>query len=207
MTTFEMSKKRFVDHYIYGKKQSINRNMAYGSMFAEGLELDELTGDPLLDIMISRMPQLGINDKPIQHKDGIEIIYAQRGGNEKLVVPYLRDGDEKIPLLAIPDTAIEGYTAFKEYKTSVRKWTQKMVDESGQVTFYATAIWLSYGFIPEDIELVNVVVEYMSDGALQPTGEMYRFKTTRSMIDIIKMTTRIKNAWKGIEEISQQELL
>ena len=82
-----------------------------------------------------------------------------------------------------------------------------MADESGQITFYATGIWLKYGFIPQDIELVNVQVEYMLDGTLQPTGEMWRFPTKRTMVDIIKMTGRMKKAWAGINELCEKELL
>lgn len=206
MTTFEMSEKKFIEQYIKGYKQRISRNMAYGSSFAQGLEDDELTGDPMLDIMMTKMPQLGINDKVIQCVGGIDVLYERRGKSETMQVPFILQGKEKIPLLAIPDTASPDYKQFKEYKTSVAKWTQKRADDSGQITFYVTAIYLAFGFIPEDIELVNVIVDYQSDGSLQPTGEMLKFKTTRSMVDVIKMISRIKKAWKQIGEVSQREM-
>lgn len=207
MTTWEMSPKKFVEQYLHGKKMRVSRNMAYGSKFAQGLEDEEFTGDPLLDIMIAKMPILDIQDKPIQCDNGIKVLFEQRGGKQIVEVPFVTDGKEKIPLLAVPDTAAKDYRAFKEDKTSVRKWTQKMADESGQITFYVTAIYLGYGFICEDIELINVPVAYQEDGSLQPTGELIRYKTTRNMVDIIKMTKRIKKAWKGIGELCQQELL
>lgn len=207
MTTYEMSPRKFIDQYIYGKKQRVSRNMAYGSLMAQSLEDEEFSGDPLLDIMITKVPKLDIHDKPIQCENGIEVMFSQRGKNELVKVPFLLDGKEKIPLLAVPDTAAKGYVAFKEDKTSVRKWTQKMADESGQITFYVTAIYLGYGFICEDIELINVPVEYQEDGSLSPTGEIIRYRTKRDMVDIIKMTKRIKKAWKGIGELAQAELL
>ena len=114
---------------------------------------------------------------------------------------------ETIRVLAKPDSAKEDYTAFLEYKTSTRFWTQKMADDSAQITFYATTIWLAKGFIPQDIELVNVHVEYLPDGQLQPTGEILRFPTKRTMVDIIKMTARIKRAWHGIKALCEHELL
>ena len=42
-----------------------------------------------------------------------------------------------------------------------------MVDEVGKSHFYATAMWLKTGKIPQDIELVDVVVGYerMADSA------------------------------------------
>ena len=82
-----------------------------------------------------------------------------------------------------------------------------MVDDSGQITFYATAIWLATGKIPQDIELVCATTEYGEDGSLQVTGDIFTFPTKRTLVDIIKMTTRIKKAWAGIKSICEKELL
>ena len=187
MTLFEMSPEKYADQYLFGKKQRINRNMAYGSLLADGLEAGESTGDPLLDLMMARLPKFELMDKSFEAD--------------------LPNGKETIKILAKPDTAQADYTAFAEYKTSVRKWTQKMVDESGQITFYATAMWLKTGKIPQDIELVDVVVGYEPDGRLQPTGDILRFPTKRTMVDIIKMTGRMKRAWTGIKALCEKELL
>lgn len=187
MTLFEMNPQKYVEQYIYGKKQRTTRNMAYGSLMADGLENDESTGDPVLDMMMAKIPKFEIRDKAFEVD--------------------LKDGKKKITLLCKPDTMKEDMTAFKEYKTSVRAWSQKMADESGQITFYATGMWLKIGKIPQDIELVDVVVQYNEDGSLTPTGEMLRFKTKRTMVDIIKMTGRIKRAWAGINKLCDSELL
>jgi len=205
MTLFERSPELYVEQYIYKKKQRINRNMAYGSQFAEGLESDEATGDPFLDLMAAKLPKFELMDRPVTDEKGIKIYFERDKTN--IFVPVLENGKDPIPLLSLPDTAKSDYTAFKEYKTSVRRWTQKMVDESGQIGFYTTAIWLKTGKIPQDIELVNVEVEYDPDGRLRPTGEIWRFPTKRDMTDIIKMTKRIRNAWSGIQELCQKELL
>ena len=187
MTLVEMSPEKYVDQYIYGKKQRITRNMAYGSMFADGLENEEATGDPALDLVIARMPKFELMDKAFEVN--------------------LPNGKEVIRLLAKPDTAKPDYSAFKEYKTSVRKWTQKMADESGQITFYATAMYLLTKKIPQDIELVNAQVEYTPDGRLQPTGDIWRFPTQRTMVDVIKMISRQKKAWAQIKALCEKELL
>lgn len=187
MTTFEMSPEKYADQYLYGKKNRISRNMAYGSMMADGLETEEATGDAVLDAMMARIPKFELMDVAFQAE--------------------LPDGKGKINILAKPDTAKADYSAFKEYKTSIRKWTQKMANDSGQITFYATTVLLKYGFIPKDIELVNVQVAYNDDGSISPTGELLRFPTTRSMIDIIKMTGRMKKAWHGIEKLCEKELI
>lgn len=207
MTTFEQSKERFIAQYVYGEKQRVSRNMAYGSKMAEGLEADEATGDPLLDLVMARIPKLEIRDFPVIDPKGTTVTFSRNGNNTPVTVPTLKNGKDPIPLMAVPDTATKDYRSFKEYKTSVRKWTQRMADESGQITFYATAIWIGYGFIPTDIELVNAQVEYDEEGRLQPTGDILCFPTKRTMVDVIKMTKRIKTAWSEILEVCQKELL
>ena len=116
MTLFEMSPEKYIEKYIYGHKERISRNMAYGSQFANGLEDEEATGDPLLDLMMARIPKFELMDKPLEAD--------------------LPNGKETIHLLAKPDSAKKDYTAFYEYKTSVRRWTQRMADESGRGGLY-----------------------------------------------------------------------
>jgi len=179
--------------------------MDYGSKLAKGLEFEESTGDPLLDIMMARLPKFDRMDEVVEDEKGIEVYDPHTKQTHK--VPFVTDRKEKIPLLAKPDTAKNDYSAFKEYKTSTVKWTQKKADDSGQITFYATAIYLKTGKIPEDIELVNVQTEYQEDGSMTVTGEIYRFKTHRTLVDILRMQSRIKKAWSGIKTLTANELL
>ncbi len=132
MTTFEMSHEKFVEQYYDGKKQRISRNMAYGSMMADGLEAEEATGDPILDLMMARIPKFERMDMHVEDPKGVDVEYTRHGKTSLLRVPILENkGGDDVPILALPDTAKEDYTAFKEYKTSVRSWTQRMADESG----------------------------------------------------------------------------
>jgi hypothetical protein len=204
MTKFEMSPERFIAEYVRKEKQRITRNMAYGSQMATGLEKDEASGDPMLDLMMATIPKFEIMDKPIESPKGVGVWYERDKKN--VMVPTITDGKEIIPLLAVPDTMRPDMSAFKEYKTSVRKWTKKMADESGQITFYATTIWLITGKIPADIELVNVPVAYQEGGQLSPTGELVQIPTRRTMVDVIRMTGRIKKAWAGIGELCEKEI-
>lgn len=187
LVLFERSAKEYADRYIRGIEQYETINMAYGSLMADGLEHGEATGDPILDMMIARLPKFELMDIGFEVKLG--------------------KGKGAVPLLAKPDTARADYTAFKEYKTSVRTWTHKMANDSDQITFYAMAMWLKTGKIPVDIELVNVPVAYNDDRSLSPTGEIVRFKTSRTMVDIIKMSTRARKAWAGIQRLCEKELL
>ena len=161
--------------------------MSYGSLLADSLEADELSGDLLLDLAMTRLPKYELRD-------------------ESFIVE-LKDQEKVIPILAKPDSAKADYSAFYEFKTSTRRWTQTMADESNQITFYAMAMWLKTGKIPKDIELIDVQVAYQDDGRLAPTGEIFRFPTKRTLVDIIKMTRRVRTAWHEIQKACKEELL
>lgn len=205
MTTFEQDKDRFLAQYVHGERQRITRNMKFGADVAEALENGESSGDPFLDLMMAKLPKLDRMDKPVEDPKGREVYYERDKKN--YFVPVLENKGDDIPLLAVPDSAAADYSAFKEYKTSVRKWTQKMVDDSGQITFYATAMWLNTGKIPSDIELANVQLDYDENGHLMPTGDVWCFPTKRTMVDVIRMTNRIRKAWHEINELCKKELL
>ena len=154
---FEKSPEEYRDVYFRGKKKPTSRYMAFGSKMADGLETGEATGDPVLDAMMSRIPKFELMDKEVRAE--------------------MKDGKEKIILLAKPDTSKKDYSAFKEYKTSTMKWTQKMADESDQITFYAAVMWLLTGKIPKDIELVAIGTEIAPDGSVVANGDMDIFRT------------------------------
>lgn len=205
MTLFEMNPELYIQKYIYGKSFKPNRAMGYGKMMAEGLETDEATGDMVLDMMMSRLPKFELMDKVVEMPGGVEVY--DPNDKKTYTVPFLQNGKEKIPLLAKPDSMKTDLSAIKEYKLSGRKWTDKMVHESGQITFYATAIWLITGKIPQDMELVVVRTKKTEGGNLIASGELWRCATQRKTIDIIKMTSRIKKAWAGIQELCEKEVL
>src|SRR3990167_2180171 len=110
MTLFEQSPERYAEQYINKNRQRISRNMAYGSKMAEGLEAEEATGDPLLDLVASKLPKYERMDKPVEMADGIEI--EDPYNHEKYKIPFLRNGKELILLYAKPDSAKSDYSAF-----------------------------------------------------------------------------------------------
>jgi hypothetical protein len=200
----ESNEQKYIDQYIYGEKQRLSRNIIEGSKLAKGLEDDEFTGNPLLDLMAVKLPKFDLADKVIEDENGQSVWYDVE--QRFIKVPVLIDGGEKIPLLAKPDSAKIDYSGILEYKSSVRKWKQEDVDNSSQITFYCTAIWLKTKKIPQDIELDVVEMKYDEQGRVVPTGNIFKFKTKRTMVDVIKMITRIKSSWRRIGEISEREL-
>ena len=183
----ERSEQGWIDHYVFGKPVPINRGMAYGKAMADGLENGEATGDPLLDVVIARIPKFEFMDKEFRTE--------------------IKDGKKIIPILIKPDTTKEDLTAFKEFKTSQKPWTKKMVDDSGQITFYATGLYLMSGKIPHDIELINVLTEADEAGRLSATGDILRFPTVRTTAQIINMIVRMKKAWVRIGQIMEEQLV
>lgn len=163
--------------------------MKFGTLVAKALEDDEFTGDPVLDMILTRIPKFEIMDKP--HECTMKI------------------GKKIVPLLARMDSRRENFRGFKEYKTGKDPWTQAKVDKDPQVTFYATYCYIVTGEIPDDMELVWVPTENDPDDPkkVRVTGEMIVFKTTRSKADIIKEKADMLKVWEEIGIACEKELL
>jgi hypothetical protein len=189
LNLWESSPERYKQTYFYGKRIPINRGMAFGKTMATGLENDEASGDPLLDLLMAQLPKF----ECMEHEVRANL--------------NLGRGVEPIPLLAKLDSARSNLTGFKEYKTGQKPWSKKLVDESGQITFYQTIIYCATGKLANDIELVHVETETDEAGRVVATGKIYPHRTTRNMADVLKMFMRIKKAWAGITAMAEQELL
>jgi hypothetical protein len=182
----EVSPERYREAYINGHRPPPNRGQRLGSKIHEAMENESLTGEISLDMVIEKVPRLECR--------------------EEIVMSEMECG-YKIPLLIKMDTFKKDLSAFKDYKTGLTRWTQERVDKDDQITFYATAIWLKTKKIPEDIELVDIATKYGPDGNPEATGEVYRFKTRRTMADIVRMMARIKKGWEKIEKMCVEEFL
>lgn len=194
LKTWENSPNSYRKIFLEGKPIGVNRGMALGREIAESLEFDIETGDPLKDLVIAQIPKFEIRD---------QFIYTE----------FEHDGT-KIMLRIRPDTVKGDYSAFKEYKTGpADTWNQRKVDEDSQITFYATGLYIKLhelfgvGKIPEDIELVHAITEYDENRVPHLTGEVRRYKTSRSLKDVMKMKVRIKRCWKEIGLMLESELL
>lgn len=101
---------------------------------------------------------------------------------------------------------LDGYThgiGIDEYKTSVSKgkWDQKKVDSWGQLTFYCLLIYIHYKIPPEKLRLRLYSIPIEEKGDFSYTvGEPIMFKTKRTMADILKFTSLIKETHKAMKE-------
>lgn len=184
----ETNEQEWIRYYIFKEPRRTNDGMEYGKKLSEALEIGGLSGDPMLDLAIAQIPMLDISEHEIQTD------WETKNGKKKIT----------IPLLALLDTCKKDMSAFKEFKTGQKLWTPKDVHQSGQITFYATLIWLVTKKIPQDIEHIGIPTKRQPEGHLEATGEIYTIPTKREMTDIIKMLARIKKAWIRREELKAQ---
>ena len=75
MTTFERKSELYADQYLYDKTQRISRNIAKGSDLADSLKDEEASGDPLLDLVIAKMPKFDRMDLPVEDPSGVWVTY------------------------------------------------------------------------------------------------------------------------------------
>ena len=189
MDLFERSKERWKEKYLFDMETRSNSGQDYGRKMADGLEHDELTGDVVLDLVVAQIPKLEV----MEFELNAELSHGKKR--------------EPIKLFSRLDTANRDLSAFKEYKTGLEPWTQTKVDNSGQITFYATGAYLKTGKLTEDIELVYVPTERSLDGRIRATGDMTRFRTHRRLDQVLNMMVRVKRAWEGMEKLTHETLL
>lgn len=184
--TLKTKEQDYIDYYLLGKPRPINAGMEYGKRLADALEVDDLTGDPMLDLAIAQIPRMELIEHEIQYD-------------------WVTDGFE-VPLYIQMDWASKDLSEFADNKTHNEKWpwNQKKVDESGQLTFYAAVIWLVTGKIPEKIAIHGIPTKIDPEGKIQATGDVYSVYTKRTQQQILRMLSEMRNAWKRILELEKE---
>ena len=191
---FERSRERWIALYIKDEKLKFNAKgqagIDLGRKMADCIENDEKTGDLVFDLTVASIPRLD--------------------ESERLITATIkRRGKEPVPLLGYLDNAKRDLSAFIEYKQGRTAWTQKKVDNHDQLTFYATIIYLLTKKIPT-MSLVWVPTEETAQGKVtvnEMTGEVKTFKTTRSLVQILRMMSRMGNSWDEIEKVTNEKMI
>ena len=102
------------------------------------------------------------------------------------------------------------FKAGDEYKTGVKPWDQKRVDEHGQITMYLLMNYITNKIKPEDVEFAlhwmptvrkesgnfEVVIDFVPD----IENNIKHFKTKRTMVDILKFAAYIKKTYKAMQK-------
>lgn len=175
-----MNKEKFRDKYYRGIEEPPTPAMLYGSKFGKMVEKNEDTDDPRINALRPFCPRYEVMEFKLE-----AVLEAKEG---------------KIPLLGYLDTSHADPTkGYREYKTGVKPWTQKRVDEHGQITFYHLMAFLKYGGIPEKTHLDWFETMIEGDKTVM-TGRHFHFATTRTMSQILGMAARIKQTALEISE-------
>lgn len=177
---WESDPKRYKEIYFNARPefQIQNKEMSYGSKFADSLEHDKETGDVLLDTAGFLLKKYEVRDKEMTAE--------------------MKTKNGWVKLLGKPDTFNPVNSAFREYKTGKTKWTQKKADNHFQLKYYATIIYLNTKMIPADVQLDWVETHDTSEG-VQPTGRIESFPVKITLGDILKTMARTKRVAEEIE--------
>ncbi len=179
LSTFERSPSLYVRMYFEGERLD-NKYLRFGKKLANRLETGEpIKDNPPLEMAASLLPSSPVREyKLIVDYDGILLLSKLDGFDEKKLI-------------------------LREVKSG-KRWTQNMVDRNDQITFYATAIWKKFKRLPRKIYLDWVETDELDNGAIIATGRVKTFETVRTLEDIVRFRLRIKNAWRGIRELSRE---
>lgn len=113
----------------------------------------------------------------------------------------------KIPLIGFADTFCPDTPAIGEYKTGEKPWTQKKVDEHGQLTMYALMWNVSTKRDPGELRffLEYVPTEHRNDFSVRvkPGSKPLRFDTRRTMADVLRFAARINRTVAEMEAYAQ----
>ncbi len=101
--------------------------------------------------------------------------------------------------------------AFLEYKTSSnkKKWTQKSVDEHGQILFYMFLIWLNHQVPPEKIgcELFYIPVRETNDFGMELAPDPIKsFKTKKTTLDVLMFGKEIINTYNEMLAYAEERI-
>lgn len=124
-----------------------------------------------------------------------------------------------IPLTGFADTYCRtSKRKIGEYKTGVKAWDQKRVDQHGQITMYALMNYISHRIKPEDTKFflewipTRKIMQENGDyskfdytiGFESDPPEVRTFHTKRTMKDILTFGNRINNTIEEMERYVQQ---
>lgn len=171
---WKRSPEKYKRTYFEGEEYPTNQAIDFGKNFAEILEGKKKTDDIIVQGVICQIPKYDTIEKEIKVKI------------------------EDINLLGYLDSYCSKTHNFYEYKTGKMDWTQDKVDKADQITFYAMLVYLKYKVVPKNISLIWAKTE-IEDDIIQFTGDVKEFKTSRVLVDILKMMVEVKKIAKEID--------
>lgn len=177
---WQRNRNDYMARYFRDEEGVSTPAMDFGKQFAEIMEGTSETSDPKVLAMAQVAPRYEIAEYKLE--------------------AVLKSEEGEIPLLGYLDTSHEDPTrGFREYKTGKTQWTQRKVDEHGQLTLYDLMIFLRFGGRPQSIYLdwFETVVE---EEQVTMTGRHLHFETRRTMRQLIDMAALVTRTAREISD-------
>jgi len=177
LSMFEERPEDFRRSYIEGQDIGSTMYMDFGSRVAKDFEVG-ISADPGISHAMIFLPEFAKHE-------------------HQIIVPC-----ENIRLKAKLDGFDPKSKRIDELKTATQPWTQNRVDSFGQLTFYAYCVFLKHKKIPAEIWLHWLETQRVGR-EIKVTGKVKSFETKRTMSDLIKMHSRIMDAYAGIKQLCE----
>lgn len=173
LSCWEKSPKDFKRHYFFGEQiVFMNKYIKFGKMLADALETGETPNNESLRKVIPLIPKFQYVEKRIIGNSPIYPVLAKMDGFDDKT-------KEKI----------------HEVKSG-KLWTQKRVDNHGQLTHYSYTVWIARKVLADiDLHWVETKEE---GGRIVATGKVVTFHTTRTIEDIKLYEARLERCYLGI---------
>lgn len=179
-STWNKSPQKYIDEYIHGKPNYRTPEMLFGIKFAEDYENNQ-SDDETIEWALAIVKHYPIKE----HEMRVEV--------------------DDFELMGRLDGFNDLFEEIGDFKTSSKPWTQRMADESTQLTFYSLMHWLIKGTIPK-LAIHNLPTDNSVRSDIQLTGEYLVFETTRTqeqleqMLESIKRTVAEIRNWKDYQK-------
>ena len=181
ISSFEYDKEQWYKKYVLGEPQHETAELKFGKEFATSIE----------DGTCQYMHLFKVQSK-------VEKEFKCMFG--------------KIPLIGFADSFCEiTDRKLEEYKTGVKPWDQKRVDQHGQLTMYLLMHWIINKVRPEDVEvaLTWFPTKRTEDGNFEVKIEFIepvepkRFITKRTMKEVLAFGMKINKIWREMQEYAE----
>lgn len=182
---FLYDKERWYQTYVMGKKQT-SPELTFGKAVADSMETDK----PLV-----AFTRLTIVEYEFETSLGpIPLV-----GSMDTFEPPTRHATSSLQ----SNACIGG-----EFKTGVKPWDKKRVDEHGQLTFYSLLLWLQDKIHPSNIEWFLEWAptkrtehgDFRVEIQFDKTKKIQLFKTHRTMTQVLQLASDIKKVHKEMIE-------
>lgn len=174
ISSFEYDPEQWYRRYVLGIQDEPNAEMLFGKKVADSIEDGTCTIPTLLENLQKR------KEYPFKVQFG------------------------EIQLVGYADAFCEEtLRKLDEVKTGQKPWDQKRVDDHGQITMYCLLNYITHKVPPEEVDCTLHYIPTQKGGDfnisfVEPIV-VQRFKTKRTMADILNFGSRIKRVYQEME--------